>query len=332
MSHPSAHPHRKPGPAIGLLLFAGVLMLVSCDREQPATLQGYVEGEFLHIASPLAGPLQTLSVSRGQQVKAGDPLFALDATPERAAVEAAERRLAQARATLEDLRKGQRPSEIAALEAQLAQAQAASRFSQSEFQRLEELMPTRGASVNEYQRARANRDQDIARIAQIEAQLETARLGARTDQVAAAEAEVQARAADLESARWKLSQKSLSAPADALVFDTLFRPGEEVAANRPIVQLLPPGNVKVRAFVAEPQVGSIQLNDPVTLRADGLTQPIPGRVTYISPRAEYTPPVIYSREARAKLVYMIEIHPSDPAHAPKLHPGQPVDVQLDNRE
>jgi HlyD family secretion protein len=179
----------------------------------------------------------------------------------------------------------------------------------------------------EFDRARAARDQNRQRVAQLEADLETAHLGSRSDQVTAAEAEVRAREAALVKAEWDFSQKHQRAPKAGLVFDTLYREGEWVAAGRPVVALLPPQNVKVRAFVPETLVGTIHPGDRVRVIVDGVQEPFIGTVSYISPRAEYTPPVIYSRESRGKLVFMIEAV-FDPAAASNLHPGQPVDVQV----
>ena len=113
-----------------------------------------------------------------------------------------------------------------------------------------------------------------------------------------------------------------------MVFDTLYRAGEWVAAGRPVVAVLPPENIKVRAFVPEARVGTIHPGDAVKVSVDGIGEPFVGKVSFISPHAEYTPPVIYSQESRGKLVFMIEIT-FDPAAAARLHPGQPVDVRFD---
>jgi HlyD family secretion protein len=269
-----------------------------------------------------------LHVKRGGQVKAGDLLFSLENTPERAARDEAERRLAQARANLEDAKKGKRPSEIDSVEAQLKHARAALTLSERELARQEKLTRTPGASSEQdLDRARTVRDQDSQRVAQLEADLKTARLGSRVDQVSAAEANQRAQEAALTRAEWDLSQKVQSAPRGGLVFDTLYREGEWVAAGRPVVSLLPPHNIKVRAFVPETRVASIQAGDPVKVSVDGLKEPFIGTVSFISPRAEFTPPVIYSLENRSKLVFMVEAV-FDPETAAKLHPGQPVDVQF----
>jgi len=306
---------------------AVLLVSVSCARQDPNKVQGYVEGEFVYVASPLAGILESLYVQRGAQVKAGDRLFALESAREKAALDEAERRLAQARANLEDAKKGSRPSEIESLEAQLKQAKAALVLSEKELERQEQLVRSGARALQDLDRARSTRDQDRERVQRLEADLETAHLGSRTDQVLAAEANVRAQDAAVAKAEWDLSQKSQAAPQTGLVFDTLYREGEWVAAGRPVVVLLPPQNIKVRAFVPEPRIGAIRVGEPVRVAVDGVSEPLIGKVSYIFPRAEFTPPVIYSQESRSKLVFMIEAV-FDPETAVKLHPGQPVDVQF----
>jgi HlyD family secretion protein len=301
---------------------------MSCSRPDSDHVQGYVEGEFVYVASPLAGALQTLHVQRGRQVKTGDVLFALDDTPEQAARDEAERRLAQAQANVEDVKKGKRPSEIDAIDAQLKQAREALSLSEKEFRRQENLTHTPGATAElEFLRARSARDQARQRVAQLSADLKTAQLGSRSDQIAAAEANLRAVEAALVKAEWDLSQKRQTAPQAALVFDTLYREGEWVPAGRPVVSLLPAQNIKVRAFVPETKIGTIHPGTRVLVSVDGVVEPFLGTVSYISPKAEYTPPVIYSQDSRSKLVFMIEAV-FDPEISMTLHPGQPVDVHL----
>jgi HlyD family secretion protein len=304
------------------------VLMMACQRPPSDRVQGYVEGEFVYVASPFAGALESLAVRRGAQVRTGEALFALERVSEKAARDEAERRLGQAFANLEDARKGKRPTEIESLKAQLKQAQAALRLSTREVVRQEGLTTVPGAAVElEVDRARAARDQDRQRVAQLQADLDTALLGSRTDQVVAAEAEVRAREAALAKAEWELGQKRQQAPKSGLVFDTLYREGEWVPAGRPVVVLLPPENIKVRAFVSEKRLGTIHPGDEAQIALDGVPRRFSGKVSYISPRAEYTPPVIYSQESRDKLVFMVEVV-FDPPTAAELNPGQPVDVQF----
>jgi len=316
-------PHRRTFQAMASFL---VIVVAGCAPAESGRLQGYVDGEFVYVASALPGELKSLPVQRGAQVNADAPLFVLDATPEKAARDEVARRVEQARATLEDARKAKRPSEIEALAAQLKQARSALALSESQLARQERLSGTFASTADDLDRARSARNQDRHRVEQLEAELQTARLGSRPDQITALEASLRALESELAKSEWELAQKSRTAPQSGLVFDTLFRVGEWVAAGRPVVVLLPPEYVKVRAFVPETQVGSIHVGDAARVLVDGTT-PVTGKVTFISPRAEFTPPVIYSRESRSKLVFMIEIR-FDRDTAAQLHPGQPVDVEF----
>ena len=280
---------------------------------------------------PLGGAGERLHVARGEQVKAGDPLFTLDSSVERAARDEVERRLIQARATLEDARKGKRPSEIGALDASLKQAQAALELAEKELARQQTLWQAGATAQQELDAVHSTRDQCRERVRSLEADLETAGLGARADQVAAAEANVRAMEAALTQAEWGLDQKRQSAPEAGLVFDTLFREGEWVAAGRPVVVLLPPANIKLRVFVREAQLAPLQIGDVVQVHRDGVSESIAAKVSYISPRAEYSPPMIYSRANRQKFVYLVEAA-FEEGVAAGLHPGQPVEVVFPARQ
>jgi HlyD family secretion protein len=315
--------------ALGLRLAAMALFttLAGCNRPASDRVQGYAEGEYVYVASPFAGQVETLSVKRGDWVKPGDPLFALECGLETAAHDEAQRRVAQAHANLEDAMEGQRPTELEAIQAQLDQARIALILSRKEAQRQDKLEKTGATSQDEVDRAHSTLDQDGKRITQMEATLQTAQLGSRTKQIAAAAAVLQSQEAALAQADWNLSQKRQSSPSTGLVYDLMYQQGEWVAAGKPIVALLPPENIKVRAFVSEEKVGAIQPGGRVSVFVDGVGEPYVGKVSYISPQAEYTPPVIYSQSSRKKLVFMVEAR-FDAATAAKLHPGQPVDVEF----
>jgi HlyD family secretion protein len=312
---------------VAVVLPAAVL-LTACTPSHSHRVQGYVEGEFVYIASPQSGALTNLAVARGDAVRAGDLLFSLERSPEQDALAEAQRRVNEGRASLADARKGKRAPEIQSLAAQVAQARAALQFSATEVGRQEALSRVPGAgSQGDLDKARAAHEEDAARLEQLAADLETARLGARDDFVLAQEANVRALESAQVRAEWLLGQKSQRAPQAGLVFDTLYRQGEWVEAGRPVVELLPPQNIKVRAFVPEAIIGALHQGDKLTVTVTGLTNALAGRISFISPQAEYTPPVIYSDESRGKLVFMIEAV-FDPQTAAQLHPGQPVDVQL----
>jgi len=311
-------------PLLAAALIA--LFLAACTRPTPVGWQGYLEGEFVYVAAPLAGRLDSLTVTKGGRVAAGAPLFTLEHASELAAQRQTADQLRSARSRLADLKKGSRPTELAALESRLAQARSSAELSQLEFARQETLFKTNVIAAAELDRARLTHQRNTRALDELSAQLATAGLGARTDTIAAATADVSAAAAAQERADWNVAQKTQSAPSAALVYDTLYRTGEFVAAGLPIVALLPPENIKVRFYVSESDFAALKTGDAVRVTITG-RPPLEARVSYLSPKPEYTPPVLYNRENRAKLVFLVEALFTDPAAARDLHPGQPVDVQ-----
>ena len=312
----------QPGLTAAILVVA---LLAACSEPAPSTYQGYVEGEFVRVASPIAGTLERLSVERGSTVKAGDPLFALEQESEAAARREAEERVRVAKARLANLEKGKRPEELAAIDAQYREAQAALEFSKANFQRQQKLVADGFVSPNAVDSARSAFERDQARVAELTAQRRIGRLPARTDEIRAARADVEAAEAALAQAAWRLEQKAVAAPVAGSVQDRLYLPGEHVPAGNPVVSILPPENLKLRFFVPEPDLAQLKIGQPVTATCDGCGDAIPATVSFISTQAEFTPPIIYSRERRQKLVFLVEAKVAA-ERATRLHPGQPVDV------
>lgn len=315
---------RVGAPGIAL----AVLVVAACSNEVSRSHQGYAEGEYVRVAAPFAGTLQQLAVKRGMQVKAGDTLFTLEQENEAAARREAQERLRNAEAQLANLQKGRRPTEIEAVRAQLAQAESALKLSAVQLKRQEQLVAQNFISKERLDEARASYDRDTQRVVELRAQLATARLAARPDEIKAAEFNVEAAKAALAQAEWRLAQKSVEAPVAGLVQDTYFVAGEWVTANQPVVSLLPPQNIKVRFFAEERHLGAVKIGQKLVISCDGCAAPVAASVSFISPQAEFTPPVIYSRQERAKLVFLIEARLS-PEDAVKLHPGQPVEVRFE---
>lgn len=310
------------------LVLAVCLLAAACSKGGEPVYQGYVEGEFVYVASQLAGRLDDLPVSRGMWVRPGDPLFTLEHELERQGVERAQASLKKSQSTLDDLKKGLRPEELDQILARIEKAEADLALAKLEMDRRQKLLATGAVSQEEYDSRRAWYLMTKGTLADQKAQLATGKLGSRIDQILAARDQVSAAQAELEQSRWYLDQKRQASTLEARVFDLLHYKGEWVQAGSPVVKLLPPANVKVRFFVPETVVGGVRPGVKVTARCDGCPAPVAGTVTYIAPQAEYTPPVIYSQEFRAKLVFMIEAR-FDPATARTLNPGQPVDVRLE---
>lgn len=308
-----------------LTAFIAACLFCSCSDSNKSQYQGYVEGEFVYIASPFGGRLDQLMVRRGQQITTDSPLFYLESEDEREAVRQADEAWRAVIATLEDAKKGKRPDELDVIRAQIAEAVANEKNSAIQLKRDQEQYAAGGISKAQLDNTRYAHDADVAKVVEMQKQLASAKLPAREDQIKSITAQVAAAYAVLGQAKWKLGQKSVNATQTGLVFDTLYRLGEWVPAGQPVIQMLPPENIKVRFFVPEKELAKIKIGQTVQLAIDNMKKPISAKINYISTYAEYSPPVIYSNETRAKLVFMVEAHPSL-EQAPRLHPGQPISV------
>ncbi|MEO6340456.1 MAG: HlyD family efflux transporter periplasmic adaptor subunit [Caulobacteraceae bacterium] len=291
-------------------------------RQGPHMLSGYVEGEALYFSSPTSGALAGLFVERGQRVAMGAPLFQID--PQTGAAQQAQAQAAAAAAQeqVQDALKGQRPQELAVIRTQRAAALAQVEEARAQFNRVSVL-----AKRGFYPPARLDQDRATLKTAEAQYQetarrLDVAELGARSDQVAAAKSRAVQAQAVVAEANARLNQLAPHAPDAARVEEVFFRQGEWAPANQPVVSLLPDARVKLRFFVPEAALPAYRPGQTVRFTCDGC-RPQTARINYVSPRAEFTPPVIYSRENRDRLVFLIEAAPERPR---ELAPGQPVDV------
>jgi HlyD family secretion protein len=313
-------------PVIGLALVLG--LLAACAPAPNATWQGYAEGEFVALAAPSAGYLATLDAPRGTKVSAGTRVFTLSTDPDRQAADSADARVAAATSRVENLASPHRQSEIAVLEANVSAAGANRELADADYARTAALAEQHLIALQALDNARTHRDAAAASLLAARESLTTAReaLG-RHAEVQAARSDLAAAQADAAQKHWSVERKQVTAPAEGEIADTYYRPGEWVPMGAPVASVLPDGQRRIRFFIPQADVSRIQMGHRVLARCDGCSRLIQGTVDYIAPQAEYTPPVIYSRETRARLVFRIEAAPT-PADARLLHPGVPLDVSL----
>ncbi|MBB5752336.1 HlyD family secretion protein [Prosthecomicrobium pneumaticum] len=302
------------------------LLLAACSGETGEDVyQGYVEGKYVLVAAESAGRLDARPVRRGETVETGAALFTLDTRVETAALAEAEARLAQGQAQLADLRSGKRPEEIRVLDAELAEAEASERAAGQTYRRTQALTARAVSARAELDQAQASLDAARARTAAARQNRLVATLEARPETIAAAEANVGALGAAVETARTALARRSAAAVAAGRIEETYFEPGEFVAAGQPVVSLLPKGAAIARFYVPEPVRARFAPGSRVALACDGCAAGLSATVESVATDAEYTPPVIYSEASRAKLVFRVEARLDGAAAT--LAPGQPVDVR-----
>lgn len=276
---------KRHGQYLGVIFLT--VSLLSCSRQPSQEAQGYIEGRYTYMATPVSGVLKQWLVERGTKVKQGQLLFTLEEQPESDLYHAAEQNLKQA---------------ISARDAIAANLT----YAKLTYERYKILVPKNAIQQSMLDSAKSTYTATAAQLAQ-------------------ANANIASSTAALEQAHWTKNQKMVYAPVDAIVFDTYYRLGEYTLANQAVLSLLAPADIKTIFYVNEADLGNIQLGDKVSVRCDSCAKLYSGRVSFISPSAEYTPPVIFSNETSEKLIYRIEAEfvPDDAWH---LHPGQPVTV------
>ena len=297
--------------ALAMFAFLG---LAGCDPPPDnGHWLGYVEGEMALIGAPQPGWITTINVTRGSQVKPGEPLFTLDAVREVAARDNANAQILGAQE-----QASQAAAQIAQAQAQQAQIDADIVKSQKELARQEDLVRMGGSP---------RRDLEAAQAAYDSARAQKTQFAAAQTQAAAARRQAEALArqgkASLDTAEFNLSERAVRALIGGEVQDIYFRQGEYANAGAPVVAVLPPANVFVRFFVPEPQVAALKLGTQVHISCDGCAPNLVATISFIAAQTEFTPPVIYSVGNRERLVFKVEARTSEGL---PIRPGLPVEV------
>lgn len=316
----------KPLIAVAALAVVGGGIWHATRSSAEANWLGYVEAETMYVAAPVSGRLAMRAVDRGAVVAQGAPLFSLDPESTDADTARVEAQVAAAQAQAGDLGQArQRAPEIAVSRAAEAQAAAQLTKAQNDFSRVSALAARGFASRAQLDAARAARDAASAALAQTRAQIASGQLTAgRGEQIAAARAQVSEAQAALRAQRQRRREIAPVAPAAGVVEQTFYNPGEWVPANAPVVSVLPDAKRKLRFYVPQDRIANVRPGTTVRFTCDGCGGERQARVSYVAPRSEFTPPVIYSESARAKLVFLVEA--LLPADGKPLPPGLPVEV------
>lgn len=291
-------------PALVLCLLA--LGLSGCGEEPPTGLHGYAEGDFLNLAPEVPGRIETLNVSDGDRVEAGTALFGLESSAERQAVEGARQLADAAAARFDEAAAGGREPEIAAARDALSQARAEQERARENLVRMLALfergvVPRAQLDDTEAQAATAD-----ARVAELRQRLSLVQLPAREQRLRALAAEADATRAEAARLEAILARRTIAAPSTGRVDRMLAFKGEMAGPNLPAVRFLPDGSVHALLFIPEPILAETGVGTRLLVSCDACPPDLSALVTTMSDEAEFTPPVIYSDEVRARLVYRAE--------------------------
>lgn len=305
--------------------FAGILAIFSPPEPVPFVYSGYIEGNFVFAAPTTTGRIEEIHVTEGQVIAVKDLLFVQDRVQLTAAVTAAKAQLRVAEAQLANIGSGAREEELEVVRAELEQARVTLDLAEKTLERSRQL-------VADSIIAQSRLDQDLsaqasanAQVRRLEAELTAMELPARAEELVAARASVEAAEAEVERIQSDLDARTVSAPVAGLVEKVFFEPGEVATAGTPVVSILPENALTVRFYVRESERSALAVGDLFTMECDGCPTDYTARLTRIDADPQFSPPIIYSREERARMVFRAEAETMEDI---PLLPGQPVTLSL----
>jgi HlyD family secretion protein len=322
---------------------AVALMAGGCEADMPddtLRVSGFVEATEVQISSEAGGRVLELRVSEGDRVNAGDTIARIDTRDTELQIQRLRAERAAADAQLRLLRAGSRPQDVRQAEAHIRAAEAdvttvAAELTsaQLDLDRYESLLQANAGSRKQRDDAKARVDVARERQRSASERADAARealgrlqAGARPEEIDAARARVDSVDAQIAALQKNVADATVTAPLAGVVTQKLIEPGELIARGTPIVIVTDLDNAWANLFVPEPMIPRIALGQPATVVTDAGGQGLAGKVTFISPRAEFTPRNVQTAEERSKLVYRIKIAVDN--RAGTLKQGMPVDAEL----
>lgn len=284
---------------------------------------GYAEADYVHVAPLTAGRIVSLAADEGDSVAAGQVLVLLETDSQTAALQAAEAAVAVAKANLDNLQTGSRAAEIAVVAASLHRAEADRNLARTTLARSQRLLDQGRVPQAEVDRDRSALESAEAQVDQLSAELEVAQLPARDAQRLAAEAALDMARAEADVARSNLRDRSLATPVAGKVERRFYEPGEVAASGAPVLSIFQPDRVKAVFFVPEPKRAATALGDRLSVSCDGCPPGLSARITRLASDPQYTPPILYSRDERDRLVFRAEAVIDEGSG---LLPGQPLSL------
>lgn len=303
------------------LLSIASLVIPSLGEPPEPLYAGYAEAEFVYVAPTMSRRITEMTVAEGDWVAAGDLLFRMDAISQTAALRAAEARQKVAEANLRNLETGSRAEEIDVIRASLVQAEAELSLAESNLVRSKSLFERDIVTTTRVENDQAALERAQAHVTELRARLDVAELPARNEQIIAAQATLDAASAEVDLARATLDDLTVYAPQSGLVESVFFGEGEVAGAGTPVLNILPPGEIKIIFYIPETERLDFGIGSRLVLTCDGCSGNDWVTITRLASDPQYTPPIIYSREERARLVFRAEaVIDRDLG----LLPGQPV--------
>ena len=298
-----------------------VAVVPGLGPDAPPVYNGYLEADYTYVAPLSAGRIVAIAAGEGEQVLAGQVLVTLEDSAQRAGLQAALAGVAQAEANLDNLLTGGRADEIAVIAASLHRAEADRALAEGNFARTQALAGQGQVSAAKLDQDRTALAAAAAAVEQLQAQLNVAQLPARDAQRLAAEAALAMARAGAEGARIALADRVLRAPVSGVLERRFYEPGEVAGSGAPLLAIFQPDRLRVIFYLPQAERAGFRLGEVLAMDCDGCPTGISARIILMASEPQYTPPILYSRDERGRLVFRAEAQVSGVGG---LLPGQPV--------
>ncbi len=313
------------------LLLALALLTAACGRKDDPNvvrLNGRLEAPLVDLAPKVAGRVVEVLVREGDRVKAGDVLVKLDLGETAIAVERDRQGVQSATARFEDLKVGSRDAELRAAEQEVADRKAAVELAKPELERQQVLLSKKVGTPRDVDVARTTLERAQANLRMSEEKLKLLHEGFRKYQTEQARFDVDRAKSVLKQSESVAKESEIRAPADGVVLHRMAEPGLLLGPGSPALTMAFANRLYVRTFVPETQLGRVKPGQPAEVTVDAFPgRRFPGRVTEISPDAEFTPKPVETRRERVNLVYAAKVD-LDGGWSEPLVPGQPAEVAV----
>ena len=313
-----------------LLGLAAYLYHAFCqqDNQEELVLQGNVDVREVSLAFRQSDRILEMLAEEGDRVQKGQVLARLDTRELKLQLQRLNAEIAAQQSTVDKLHNGTRPEEIRQAEGNLRQAQAAAEHAAGVYQRKRDIYTSiAGISQQELDNAYHDMEAKQATMSVAEAALQEAKAGPRQEDIAGAEAGLQALRNEQLRYTYLLSQYELQAPDDGVIRSRLLEAGDMASPSKPVFKLSLPGKKWVRAYVPETELGRVYEGQQARVYIDSLPgKAIDGQVGYISGTAEFTPKNVQTEELRTSLVYEVRVYVDDADNVLRL--GMPATVRI----
>jgi len=290
------------------------------------TLYGNVDIREVDLGFRVSGKLAEMHYDEGDAVKKGDILALLDTEPYQHEYDAASARVKRAAALVQKYESGNRPQEIKSAKAQVTEAEASYTNARRDFIRQTELVEAKATSQKILDQAEAKHEETAARLQATRESLALLEEGFRQEDILASKEELNEAEAQLKLAAVRLQDSKLVAPNDGMLITRIVEPGTVLTSGTPVYTLSLENPVYIRAYISGPNLGQIFTGAEVEITSDSTSTTYPGKIGFISPRAEFTPKSVETPELRTDLVYRLRIIAEDLDNG--LRQGMPVTIHL----